>query len=398
MKKIFYLILFITSAAQAQDFLWQQRPFLPATMRYNPVGFSSDVSGFIGLGINNGTVLTDLWKFDPVSATWTQQASFPGGGRFGASCFVIGDFAYVGCGWNAANVAYTDFYRYNFPSNTWSSIASYPGTPFYTGVNFSIGGKGYTGVGFSPYTLEFYEYDTTSNVWTRKADFAGGIRQSSYSFSYNNKGYVTTGSHGWPANPYNDMWEYNPLSNQWTQKASMPGSVRYSCAGFLIDSIAYVGLGLDGTNYFNNMFAYNIITNTWTVSDSFPSTARAYPGCFTIGNSGYMCAGGISGQNINFNDLWEFGKINSVKELSEKNKILHYPNPCNSSFTINTSGYYKGGAQLLMYDAIGKLILRKSLTDGENVIALNKGITSGTYIGVYKQQNLTESFKITVVR
>ncbi len=369
-----------TFTSHAQQYGWTQRSSLPAAQRYNPVGFSFQKSGYVGLGKGASGTLTDLWEFNTLTGAWTQRASYPGSGRYGAACFVIGEFAYVGCGW--APAPQINFYRYHITTNTWYPVASYPGTPFYTGVNFSIGGKGYTGIGFSPYTKEFYEYDTLTNAWTQKADFAGGIRQSTFSFAYNGKGYVTTGSHGWPANPYNDMWQYDPLTDSWTQKSSMPGAVRYGCSGFVIDSIAYVGLGQNGSGYFNDMFAYNINSDTWSLSDSFPGTQRVFPANFSIGSSGFLCAGGISGLNINFNDCWEYGPLSGFSSIASQETILAMPNICSEYFYIDLPEGFSNAAQLFLYDYRGNRVMASVLNKGKNKIIINPTIASGIYYGV----------------
>lgn len=116
--KIFSTLFFFLFSlfTVAQQYSWTQRSNLPAAQRYNPIGFSFQSKGYIGLGLGNTVTLNDLWEYNDASDAWTQKASFPGTARYGAACFVIGEFAYVGCGWSPS--PQVNFFRYHIPTNT----------------------------------------------------------------------------------------------------------------------------------------------------------------------------------------------------------------------------------------------------------------------------------------
>lgn len=75
--------------------------------RSKAVAFSLNGKGYITLG-EKRSYKTDIWKYDPVTDTWTDEdlAHFEGNGRNGAVAFTIGDKAYVGTGSNG--VIYLD--------------------------------------------------------------------------------------------------------------------------------------------------------------------------------------------------------------------------------------------------------------------------------------------------
>jgi len=68
---------------------WTQKADLTGPKRTNATASSDGTHGYVGLGSDNGTLLTDWWQYDPVSNTWLQRDAFPGVARFGASTFYL---------------------------------------------------------------------------------------------------------------------------------------------------------------------------------------------------------------------------------------------------------------------------------------------------------------------
>lgn len=193
------------------------------------------------------------------------------------------------------------------------------------------------------------------------------------------------------------MWEYNPLNDAWIQKSSLPGGVRYGCSGFVIDSIAYVGLGQNGTTYFNDLYAYNINTDSWTSAGIFPGTQRVFPGNFSVGNSGFLCAGGISGINVNFNDCWKFGVSTGVNQIKTDETLTVTPNPCSDFFNITLPKSFSFPATLKLLDANGKVVFSKELYSHKNIIYIDRKISSGIYFGVcFDKLFRVSNFKIAI--
>ncbi|MCY7409951.1 MAG: T9SS type A sorting domain-containing protein [Chitinophagales bacterium] len=145
---------------------------------------------------------------------------------------------------------YEDFYEYDPSTDSWETRPNFPGGKRYSAMAFSIGNKGYVGSGSDAlmWYQDFWEYDPLTYTWTQKANLTGVAREQAVAFSIGGKGYIGT---GWN-NLYGilkDFWEYDPTIDMWYQKSDFGGGKRYGAIAFSIDSVAYAGLGYDSTNY-----------------------------------------------------------------------------------------------------------------------------------------------------
>jgi len=298
---------------------WTKKENVPGGGRLAAVGFSIGNKGYIGIGdIGNGYVgKKDFWEYDQPSNTWTQKADFAGGDREYAVGFSIGDKGYIGIGIDhdgsmLNRTEFKDFWEYDPSSNTWTQKADFPGGVRFDAVGFSIGNKGYIGMGTDDgfFTereqTDFWEYDPASNSWTKKADFPGGKRLGTVGFSIGNKGYIGTGII-WEKSDFSndykkDFWEYDPSTNVWTKKADFPGEERAYAVGFSVGNKGYVGTGSIESSYkgLKDIWEYNPASNSWTKKPDIQQ-GRASAVSFSIGNKGYVGTG-IDGGN----DFWEF--------------------------------------------------------------------------------------------
>lgn len=143
---------------------WTRKKSLTIT-RAQSVGFSVDNKGYITNGlfpVNAGYCESTL-KYDPDTDEWTRVADYPGIGRTKSVSFTIGNYAYVGGGFNGS--PREDFYKYNPSNNTWASVDDIPITDFNTYLRhpFSINSKGYVSYGISgTYTRGLLKYTPTT--------------------------------------------------------------------------------------------------------------------------------------------------------------------------------------------------------------------------------------------
>jgi hypothetical protein len=208
--------------------------------------------------------------------SWDQLGDFDGVTRSGAVGFVIGNYAYLGTGYNFdVPERLTDFWRYDPQIDTWIQMADFPGLPRSNAVGFSLNGKGYIGTGLggtdinNPVPLgDFWQFDPTTGPkgsWTRIADFGTPtaydtalIRYGALAFSVNNRGFV---GGGYYLAGLKDFWEYDQPNNQWIQRPSIGGSKRQN--GFVFvnqegsQEYAYVGGGNDNGTYVVNFFRFD---------------------------------------------------------------------------------------------------------------------------------------------
>src|SRR4051812_29189228 len=100
--KYFLLILsfqlIVIDAVFCQN-TWTQKADFGGAARRSAIGFCIGNYGYLGTGYNSN-FYDDLWKYDPVNDVWTQVASYPGPARFCAVEFVLSTNAYVGTGYD----------------------------------------------------------------------------------------------------------------------------------------------------------------------------------------------------------------------------------------------------------------------------------------------------------
>lgn len=326
MKKIFWmncdfciclLLLYclMTGVAYGQEGTWTRKANVGNNGRQGAVAFSIGNKGYLGTGVsyqlvNNTTTFVfnnDFWEFDPVNNVWTQKANFPGGPRWKATGFSIGNKGYLGTGLtdNDYNNSHNDFWQFDPVANVWTRKANFGGGLRQAAVGFSIYNKGYIGTGGDQANLvsDFWEYDPVIDVWTKKANYAGNQpRGSAVGFSIGSKGYVGTGSGN---NVTADFWEYNPATDVWIQKANLPAEERQGAIGFGMGTKGYIGTGLgQSSSLFNDFWEYDPVSNTWAQKANFTGSARCFAVGLTIGNKGYIGTGAPSGPLAN--DLWQY--------------------------------------------------------------------------------------------
>ncbi|HXB13531.1 MAG TPA: kelch repeat-containing protein, partial [Bacteroidia bacterium] len=146
---------------------------------------------------------------------WIQKASYPGANRAIMACFSIGNYGYVGAGWNGTYL--NDMWKYDQVANTWTSITAYPGTGWYSPTSFAINGYGYVGLGWtgSGGATDLWRYDPGLNTWTSMATFPATGWYDAECFVLGHKCWVVCGSLGGP--PYDQsVWMYDANQNTWT--------------------------------------------------------------------------------------------------------------------------------------------------------------------------------------
>ena len=224
-------------------------------------------SGLMSLSSCNTSSSTTL------PGSWDQLSDFDGITRSGAVSFVIGNYAYVGTGYNYDNnIRLVDFWRYDPQIDTWVQMANFPGQPRSNAVGFSLNGKGYVGTGLggsdinNPLPLsDFWEFDPsngTKGTWTKINDFGRSntptdtilARYGAMAFTVGNRSFV---GGGYNLQGFRDLWEYDQPSGNWIQRPSLGGSKRQNGFVFVIDNYAYVGGGSDNGTYVTNFYRFD---------------------------------------------------------------------------------------------------------------------------------------------
>ncbi|NEU66774.1 galactose oxidase [Spirosoma agri] len=233
---------------------------------------------------------------------WRHRSDFEGVARASASGFVIGNFAYLGTGYDASNNRLKDFWAYDQTKNTWVQLADFGGVARTGAVGFAVGTKGYIGTGLnanSDRLKDFWEYDQATNKWKAVADFGGTARFSAVGYAIGSKGYVGTGNDG---NYLKDIWSFDPSTNAWAKVSSYSGSKRVGAVAMVLNGLAYVGAGDNNGSSLRDWYAYDPAQDLWIEKAQFTSDqstiARSNAVAFAINNLGYLTTGNNSSTTV----------------------------------------------------------------------------------------------------
>jgi N-acetylneuraminic acid mutarotase len=245
---------------------------MPGARQY-ATGFAVGTKGYVSCGYNanSGVYMADTWQYDPSTNTWTQMDDVPGedgsGQRYGALAFGIGNYGYLGCGYNENYLK--DFYKLD-PSaaagSQWTKIIGYGGSKRLFGMYFMINNVAYIvgGKNNNKDCEDFWKFDGTT--WTQLRDIANTDEDNSYdddytsivrnagvAFSYGGKGYVALGqtiSGSYRSN----YWIYTPSTDLWSDNdgdvTAFEGSTRVNAVCLTNGTKIFVATGNSGSSSF----------------------------------------------------------------------------------------------------------------------------------------------------
>jgi hypothetical protein len=194
-----------------QEGNWIIRSELNGPARSEATGFTIGNYAYLGTGWDGlNKRFADFWQYDPVQDIWIQINSLPNSAaRSSAVGLTIDSVGYIGTGYDGSNYL-TDFWQYNPATNSWMRKADFKGGARYKAVGFGIGDFGYLGTGFDgSFALkDFYRYDPSADAWVY-VGFSGNKRYGAVTFLYKNKAYLVTGVNANGA-PVNDFWVFDP--------------------------------------------------------------------------------------------------------------------------------------------------------------------------------------------
>lgn len=274
---------------------------------------------YVGLGYNESTArpgrLVDFWTFS-VDSGWTQLPDFPGAPRSNAAAFSLGNYGYVGTGWDEVNI-YQDFYQYDPAAKVWNKKANYP-DPRYDAVGFAVQGKGYIGTGFNVYAKnDFFRYDPDQDSWTLVPGTSGNFskRRGAVAFVYKDKAYIVTGSNNGVM--VRDMWSFDPSqASAWHPLANITNTdtrtfddgysdiQRENATAFVSEDMAYLATGKNNSILLST-WAYDFANDQWSRRTAYPKAPRIGAVSFTIKGLSFLGTG-YSGNNSTFDDFEQF--------------------------------------------------------------------------------------------
>ena len=256
---------------------WTQMASFDGIPRVDAVGVSAGSIGLIGLGYNQerddlqeqGWVLSDFWKFNPSSNSWSPAAEFGGGGRRRAVSFTVNGTAYVGTGMDGDENNLKDFWKYDVNNDSWVAVESIGGSKRIGASSFVIGNTAYVvgGNNNGADVSDFWAYDASSDKWTEKRkianlstdsyddDYTSITRTYGVAFVMNGKGYFTTGNRS--GSMTRTTWEYDPTSDLWIERTGFEGaSARDQAVGFTVGGRGFVLTGKTGSYRLDDVFEF----------------------------------------------------------------------------------------------------------------------------------------------
>lgn len=337
---------------------WTTMDNFPGTSRGFSYGVSDGEFGYMGFGYNTqvGTYLDDLWKFDPLSETWTELASCPCQARTHPAFIHLDGKIFVGVGGDGSNNR-DDWWQYDIALNTWSAKPDFPGVPRHHPYYFDLDGYAYVGFGHGVDGIfkDFYKYDPDSEIWEEMNDFPGESRVAGTQFSHDGYGYILSGDgddHDYLET--GEFWQYNPADDSWSQLPSHPGLSRWAPGSFVIDGKAYL---VQGQERFLNQFPGAAVTDGMIVFD------------VDLYNSPF-----------------------SINENSADLTVSVFPNPFTDQLNIELNGnFIPTETTITVLDLLGKKLKEIKLTD--HVINL-ADLAAGTYTLLVKSNEFSQSIKL----
>ena len=275
--------------------------------------------GYFGTGWNGSTVFyNDFWKYDYLSDSWTQLASYPGGATHDPVMFNVQGEIYLGLG-GVPGAPSSQFWKYNISSDTWSQKASIPTQTFYNSAYFSIDNKAYVVCGYGINTGildDVWEYNATLDIWTQLADFPNGALRAPYGESYAGFGYVFGGESANGSNS-NKIWKFDPTTNNWTQ---MQDKNIVERGGLIVESISdgvIFAHGSDGSStWYSDIWEYLPDTDSW-VELCGDSTTNLYSPISFVFNDNLYLSDGVVDQF----GSWTFDTTASIRSVRSENVL-----------------------------------------------------------------------------
>ncbi len=267
---------------------------------------------------SNGDYFNTLWKFDPVSNSWSSISTTGQSpdGRYNAIAFAIGSTLYYGFGLRCipppgnTKIFYNDLWMIDPESFTpeWYQLNLNLAEPTARdqAVSFVVEGKAYVGAGgnISPALNDFWEYDPSINMWNQVASLTSSISTNgavSFVIASENPStetaFVGTGTN--TGGDLRKIWEFCPPANcapygAWIEKADLPGSARSSAVGFSINGKGYISTGIDEFgSRFNDLWELDPNTNLWREMNCLPGIGRQDAVAFVLNGFAYLGTGKV---------------------------------------------------------------------------------------------------------
>jgi len=348
-------------------------------------GFAIDGKGYLVAGTDeNGSVLNDMFQYDPSADEFTQLEDFPGGARG----FAIGDTwnekAYFGFGAND-DFRYDDLWEFDPSTESWTELASCPCSPRIHPALIAHNDKVFVGLGGDSTgdLNDWWIYDMATDSWSEAARFPAGRRHHPYQFAIGEYVYVGFG-HGGP-NIYNTWYRYDIANDLWIQVASLPAEGRVAGQQFSWNGKGYILSG-EGEDHLamreGEFWSYDPLTDTWEQLPSHPSYSRWAPASFVIDTEIYIFNGVVYGfgpvASISEAYKYELSGVSSTETINAKTNFSIYPNPASDYLIIENINDLNSNDKFVVFDVLGNKVMDFTIGKEKKIDVSN--LESGVYL------------------
>lgn len=345
--------------------------------------FSLNGYGYFVGGTASGATLNELWRYDPLTDSWSEFAPIPIG-RYAATAFTINGKGYVSCGltgWSMLN----DLWEYDPIADSWTAKAFLPSAERYGAVGFSINGLGYVGTGNTgsangPYVSDLWAYDPLLDQWALKAPLPDQERYGSTAFALNGNAYILCG-HQQDLTNTNELWKYDPNSNSWSAVASLPSSPRTYSITLPAIGLGIVSAGADaGVHSFDSWY-YEPVFGYWHSLPAYPGGSGWLGVSLSINDRIFAGLGSIGGtEHDDFWELREFAYPTEIVELvNSETSIQVGHDPSLGRITIRSD--LDVGNLIRLFDASGRMIHSSEIGVAGSSFAISvEALAPGPYL------------------
>lgn len=325
---------------------WVKIGSYDGSWRASAVNFVIGDRAYLGLGYNNANskdeYLLDMYSYSLSDGFWTKMTSFPGIGREYAVSFSVGGKAYVvgGQNTNLTTEELSDVWQYDpedhtdGPGGTWTLLPdAFPGGPRFSALSFVIGDKAYVGTGSDGdqdkndmYEFDYSQVELDQNPWKQVKTYPGDKIQAGLGFTIGNKGFVCTGRTSGSLNL--DMWEFDPTgegNGTWTSREVDTDDSDYSAYKAAVNR-SYASVIVKGTKAYiiggivsaadKTVYEFNSDTDGWEQKTSFEGFSRSRAVAFSLGDRMFYGTG-YNGSSYYY-DFWEFNPALDYDESDSK--------------------------------------------------------------------------------
>jgi len=162
--------------------VWTQKSDIIGNNRHHPFYFGIDDYAYVGFGhgsdpgpgsnpSSSSYIYNDFYKYDPASDAWIQLTDFPSEARVAGTQFSYDGNGYIlsGDGDDHGPLSSGEFWKYNPLTDTWNQLPSHPGGAIWAPGNFVIGCDVYFLLGqdwnanFPTDPISVYKYKLSDN-------------------------------------------------------------------------------------------------------------------------------------------------------------------------------------------------------------------------------------------